>query len=98
MHSFLFDIPSDLKGVYFYLEKVDLRIKSEITSVEHNREEIYIKFSSGSLSIWADSVIKKVKKPNKVKGEFEFCYMISNRDGETLGFIGKEQIQKLNNE
>ncbi|MDP4144109.1 MAG: hypothetical protein Q8936_06430 [Bacillota bacterium] len=91
--SFLFDMPSDLNGVYFYLQKVDLSIKSEVTSIEHNREEIYIKFNAGSLSICENSMIKKVKKPSKVKGKFEFCYMIKNRDAETLGFIGKEQIQ-----
>lgn len=94
MFELLFDIPSDLIGVYYYFNKSDLRIKSELVSVEHNLEEIYIQFTSGSLSIWKYSKIKKVKKPDNNKDRFEFCYLIKNCDGEILGYIGKEAIKE----
>lgn len=90
MFELLYDIPVDPTGVYYYYQKTDLRIKSELTSVEHSRNDIYIQFTSGSISIWKDSKIKKVKKPSNNKNKFEFCYLIKNRDGEILGYIGKE--------
>lgn len=89
MNRLFFDIGDDLSVIYYYFQKTDLIIKSELVSVEHSTEEIYIKFTGGGLSIWRDSTVLKVKKPSNTVGKFEFCYLIKNCDGEILGYIGK---------
>jgi hypothetical protein len=91
MNDLFFDLGdgSSFSGIYYYLQKADLNIKSELISVEHSREEIYIKFTAGNLSIWKTSIVKKVKKPRNIKDKFEFCYLIKNYNGEFLGCIGK---------
>lgn len=86
------DMEDDLSEIYFYLQKADLNIKSQLVSVEHNREEIYIEFTAGTLSIWRDSIIKEVKRPSNSEDKFEFCYLIKNNSGEVLGYIGKQSI------
>ncbi|KGK81154.1 hypothetical protein [Clostridium sp. HMP27] len=90
MFRLLFDISEDLLGVHYYFQKTDLRIKSQLTSVEHSRESIYIQFTTGNIVISDTSTIKKVKKPSNNIGIFEFCYMIKNSDNEIIGYIGKE--------
>jgi hypothetical protein len=89
MSMLLFDIPEDLSGVYFYFQKTGLEIKAELISVEHSREEIYIGFTGGSLSMPSESKIVKVKRPSNNVDKFEFCYLIKNNSDEVLGYIGK---------
>jgi hypothetical protein len=89
MSMLLFDIPEDLSGVYFYFQKTGLVIKAELVSVEHSREEIYIEFTGGNLSISSESKIIKVKRPSNNVDKFEFCYLIKNYSDEILGYIGK---------
>lgn len=96
MFELLFDLPKDLSKVYYYLHITNLKIKSEIYSVEHNRDEIYIQFSCGNLSISSDSAIIKVNKPKESEEQFEFCYLIKNRDGEVLGYIAMPCESNLN--
>lgn len=85
----LFDIPNDFREVYYYFNKTDLMIKAQLESIEHSREEVFIRFAGGSLSIWKESKVLKVKKPRGCKGKFEFCYSIGSCDGDSLGYIGK---------
>lgn len=91
MFRMLLDIPEDLSEVYYYFHKTDLTIKSQVISVEHSREDIYIQFTAGSIVISDTSIIKKVKKPSNDTNLFEFCYMIKNPNNEVIGYIGKQR-------
>lgn len=93
MNRLFWDMEGDLSQIYFYLQKVDLNIKSQLVSVEHSREVIYIEFTAGTILIWRGSIIKEVKRPSNSEDKFEFCYLIKNDLGEVLGYIGKQSIE-----
>lgn len=93
MNRLFWDMEGDLSEIYFYLQRADLNIKSQLVSVEHSREDIYIEFTAGTILIWRGSIIKEVKRPSNSEDKFEFCYLIKNDLGEVLGYIGKQSIE-----
>ncbi|MEG0368299.1 MAG: hypothetical protein RR585_15750 [Coprobacillus sp.] len=80
-------IGEDLRDIYYYFYRDELFIKSPILAVDHRNLEVI--FQNGSINITKDIEIIKIKRPSNIIKTFKWCYKLSNKDNELLGYIGK---------
>ncbi len=81
----------DLEEAYYYLYQPNLCIKLPITDVIIADDGLTLNLGNddySTLTIWKEaSEVKKVKRPDNILGEFDWCYSIKNEYKEPIGYI-----------
>lgn len=77
-----------LKEGTFYICKGGLYLNNKVVKSKVIDDEIIeIEFENGILDV-VKNCITKVKRPENIRKNFVWCYLVRNEEGEKLGYIG----------
>lgn len=82
----------DLEEAYYYLYLPNLIIKLPIVDIAESDSGIALTLgdNNGELIIFKEaSEVRRVRRPDNIIGNFEWCYLIKNEYKEPIGYIGK---------
>lgn len=82
----------NLEEGYYYMYQPNLIIKLPITDIAESDCGIALTLGddNGELIIFKEaSEVRRVRRPDNIIGNFEWCYLIKNEYKEPIGYIGK---------